>query len=372
MPGYPPARVFVHVNNATPSFTTLQLDFEIALDYGRPLRDSLAGFGSTYDEAVASGFTRFVSYSLHPLLCALYDYPLDEHIEFAEWDVQGSTWEVFKGSFGGMHVPGPDTVEKLDPTQIVPADFNPFIEDQIKSRMQDGDMHWVRFFYAQQDRQCVSSEVMWDNKLWTESQDRMRRLAWQKLSGFFSVRSFTFVRRKGAAKQTGIGENAREIERALAALLDLCGKNPQVSDDAIYDHLIGMGFAPQFVDRVIVFGPMCFSRVLLGEHAPSDYRIYRDRGPMPSRRLIDEPVFDVGWPYAMEVSGEEEKREAFMAVAARCSMMKAASQALNDGAKLEDLRFSPTIVMLAHLNDIPEVPGAGESPSPKKPWWQVW
>ncbi len=83
-----------------------------------------------------------------------------------------------------------------------------------------------------------------------------------------------------------------------------------------------------------------------------------------------------------------------MSVASRCAVFKAANQALNDGAKLEDMKFAPVMVMVSQLEKgarPPESqpspaefgatlrqspkPSAGpdeQKPGEKKPWWQLW
>src|SRR5262249_51738730 len=151
MPGYPPARAHAYRYDTANTIFNFQLDFEFALDDGRVIVESVAGIGKTEEQALAQGYEKFASNSFHPLLCAFYDYPVDDQIEFLQWEVRGKAWEVFKGPLGVMHVPGNGPVEHPDFNKIAPGNLLEFIDEQIKSQPLDSDTHWIRFFYAQQD-----------------------------------------------------------------------------------------------------------------------------------------------------------------------------------------------------------------------------
>lgn len=395
MPGYPPARASAYPYEPGKGFVNLQLDVEIALDDGRVIGESVAGIGKDNDEALANGFSKFAANSLHVLLCAFYDYPVDEQVDVYEWEIHGDKWEVITGPFGVLHIATDGPVDNPQSLQVAPNDLFAFIEGQIKSRTSgDEELHWVRFFHGQHDDTGMESEVLWDNEVWQESQERLSRLDWPNVPGYTFVRSFTVLRKKGAKQHRGAAENAKGIEQALSVLLDYCGQHPDARDEAIYQHLVNTRVPPELADRVVVFGPMCFSSVLLRDIYPTEYFVHTDKPPYPLKKLDKEPVFAVGRRYAMAVGAIPERRNAFMFVASRCALFNAANQALNQGSKLEHLVASPPVVFLerSYENPLPEHErfshdeaeaalrrSLAESARPdgkkmgkKKPWWQLW
>lgn len=345
IPDNPPARASVYIHDSGRPFVNLQLDVEIALDDGRIIVESVAGLGKDHDEALTNGFSKFAANSFHALLCAFYDYPVNEQIDVHTWDIHGEKWDVFMGPFSVIHYGNNGSMDQPESVTHTPGDLFTFIESQLKSRSMESDVHWARFYYAQQDGNYKASEVLWDNEIWQESEEKLRGLDWPGLEGYFSVRSFIILRKKGAAKHGGGSETAMHIEQALSMLLNYCGQHPNTDDMTIYQQLLNAQVSPSLADRIIIFGPMCFSAIILRDAFPTEYLIHAEAEPI-AKKLAEEPIFAVGRRYAMAVGGIPEKRDAFMSVASRCALFKAANQALKQGSKLDDLVFSPPVVFV--------------------------
>ncbi|MBN2712102.1 MAG: hypothetical protein JXR97_06650 [Planctomycetes bacterium] len=381
LPGYPPARASSYSQTMQESYN-LQLDFEFALDDGRVLTESIGGVGSTENEAIENGLQKFCSNVLHVLLSAFYNHPYEEHLEYEEWDLDGETWEVFFGPYGIVSMPTKGkTAQQIEP----PEELFPFITTQLQLHPKAEDIHWVRFYYAWMDNNPMLAEALWDNEVWFEAQNKLGNLNWPEANGFTSVRSFILLRRKESAKQCGSLENAPAIERAISLYMDCILSSPDAEDETVYRHLLSQGVSASLADRAMVFTDMCFSNILFQEYDfPTTYSIYTDTPPYPNKSLIEEPVFSVGRRYAWRLSCNPDFKDAFMAMASRCSITKAVNQALHQGSNLKDIYFAPPVVFLNRFENasplampdvrppISEMLIKKEWKQRKRPWWHFW
>lgn len=345
VPGRPPARATMYPSHPTPHVVNTQLDVEIALDDGRVMTDSMGALGKDEIESLLSGFSKFSGLSFHAMLCSVYGYQQTDQIDYYQWNLNGIIWDVYFGPVGAMQLDAEEIAQQPPVEEFVPENLFEMMEAEIKSQPLDQDTHWASFFYAQNNGQYAGSQVTWDNRPWQDCEEKIRSLNWPQKPGYASIRRLAILRRQGSEENKGSKENAREIERALATLLDYCSSNPLAEDEAIYVHLRNSGFSPRLTDRVIAFGPMSFASIILPDIYPTEYYLQKETPPLPLKRLDQEPVFNVGRRFVMTVA---PPKEAFMNVAGRDAVLDAVNQALHEGAKLEDIRIGPTFVYLQY------------------------
>ena len=144
------------------------------------------------------------------------------------------------------------------------------------------------------------------------------------------------------------------------------------ADEALIDALIATGRSRAEAERLLVFMPIAFARVVLndlGVMFPGTYRLRTASGELVSRRFMAQPVFYA----ATAVAKMGHDRETFLAVAGRSAEFKGVNRALNDGARPQELILGEPILLLS--NDESEVqaggPKAGDAPAapPERKGW---
>ena len=347
VPGHPPANAEIFFRNTgSEDHFQLQLNARFALDDGRVICESVVGLSGSKEEAILKAFQSFGINSLHTILCALYGYPCDDQVSIEVIEFEGENWEVI---FGPMATNRDHSV--------IPKDFSAFVTDQIskKKNVSPHHLHWARFYWGQQNGECLASEALWDNEPWEEAQEDIKTLDWPQVDGFYQVRQFLILRKQGAPEQEG-SSNAPVIEKALNTLLSLIEENRQIKDEEIRVRLRQSGVSPYLSSQIVLFGPMCASSVLLPRLGcpsyPTHYRLLKGPSP-PSEEEFekednllsfnDNPVFCVGTQWAFGVS----EKESFWDLASRCAIFRAVSSLVSKQTEkdLSCLEFGIPVVV---------------------------
>jgi hypothetical protein len=148
--------------------------------------------------------------------------------------------------------------------------------------------------------------------------------------------------------------NERHFDAAIEVGLSVFLAAPTSTDAELERALEDRGVAPWLAQRVVLFLPVAFGRVLLEGAALSDELA---DGSVP-RKLADDPVWR-----AASVRSARATREELEAVALRSAEVNAVDAALQRGSRLEELVLSP-VTIAAPLDPIE--PGDGGIPSPRE------
>jgi hypothetical protein len=335
-----------------------QLDVQVGLPDGRLLVESAGAPGATLEDAVKMCFGKFLVASLHPLLGAFFGHR--EHQEIERWTLQGAEYDAFLG---------PMTLQASGSSQPPFTPIAPRVKELVQARNDARGAHWCRVFYAQNDNKAQIHEALWDNAPWADLSKALEGLAWPKVDGYYSARHFFVIAPVG---DVPAGTHYRELERAVESLASICGKDRALNDDTVVERLVDSGVDPMLAERVITFGPIGFSELILrGAQVSPEYQVM---GPtneiVATKRLVDEPVFVAAREVASALTRRPEGKDPFFSVASRCSRFSAANQALGKGSKLQDLVISAPVVF---LRDPPPPRSESKLPAPTpRPWWKVW
>jgi hypothetical protein len=120
--------------------------------------------------------------------------------------------------------------------------------------------------------------------------------------------------------------------------------SPQLKDEGIYQLLTAKGIERQLAARLVEFLPMVYCRLLLansGAQFSDKFRRRLTNGGSKNGVLSSEPVWNAAVAFARAERERGLSATDFLAVAAHSAEFDAANQLLNNGSKLEDLRFTP-------------------------------
>ncbi len=166
-----------------PNTVLLQVDFEArspTLD-GRAIRESLAGFGSTHEEALKDAFRKFLLGSFHVYLAALTGFAgKGTQAEWIAWDGAKTRWKICVA---------PVLVHGGEPENSTFAGFVDLLLELFASTADSGP-HWVSVFVSALDGQAAGVDVRLDNESWPDGNKLAGKWDWHFPDGYFSLRHF--------------------------------------------------------------------------------------------------------------------------------------------------------------------------------------
>ena len=135
-----------------------------------------------------------------------------------------------------------------------------------------------------------------------------------------------------------------DIVRAVALL-----RNAQDADDlGVFKTLVAHGIESSIAARLVIFLPMVYCRLLLaksGARFSERFKTVLPDGTTSVERLL---VDEVPWNEAMDFAKSEIAGgidgQAVLAVAQRSAEFSAVNQVVERGSKLEDIRFTASIL----------------------------
>ena len=157
---------------------SIRLDIGIALDKDKMIWESFAGLGMDELTATQNAFENFVKNSFHVMLSALWDITDGEQVGVEEWEIGGQTWKATIGNFGCKG--------KFD----VPQELFATIEDMVSNLDFNGEIHWLRVFYANVGKDETIIECLLDNEVWEDGRRELQTVNWLKSDSFYSIRNF--------------------------------------------------------------------------------------------------------------------------------------------------------------------------------------
>lgn len=133
------------------------------------------------------------------------------------------------------------------------------------------------------------------------------------------------------------------------------------------------GVPPRLAVEIVEFLPLALARALLdgmGVHFEDYYVRHTSGGRVIGQKsLADEPVFREGLAAADELSGDGA---AYLAVAGWSAEYQAINKAMNAGARPENLRFGPPVVLADHDDERRFDDTSGGAQPRDRAWWQFW
>lgn len=136
-----------------------RLDVMVITNTGERIVECFGDFGVTVDDAINKNFQNFSLSALHPILVAFSGKNITslKQVEFEEWEVNDSRWEVYIGNL----VPKSMNGEVRTP----PVQFFQSIERAIRGQKLTNKLHWFRSYYCQINANITEREFLMDNEV---------------------------------------------------------------------------------------------------------------------------------------------------------------------------------------------------------------
>jgi hypothetical protein len=171
------AKAAIVQQNSQPSSFTIQLDIILALASGQVIVESFAGIGQTCEQAIGDGLENFIVNSFHVLLAAFFLAADDDQVTKEEWMISGVNYQA---TIGNACIRGklPIQLDQL-------SDYFTRFQEKITRLGLWPGIHWLRLFYAQNQRASLACEVLRDNEVWDELQQEMSAIDWPAAEEYF-------------------------------------------------------------------------------------------------------------------------------------------------------------------------------------------
>lgn len=161
-----------------------QLDVFLELGDGRTIVESFVGFETSFQSAKSNAVEYFCTADFHVLLNTFFgSCDHDNQVMKEEWRFASGKRKVVCGNV----IP-----RQIGTNHLTYEWFNTF-ESAIKSAHLDNRLHWVRLFFAQQENQPITHELLLDNDAWEPFQSAVLNWKWARHANFYSMRMFLTI-----------------------------------------------------------------------------------------------------------------------------------------------------------------------------------
>lgn len=341
-----------------------QLDVSIALPNGQVIIESFAGLGESPAE---HAFAKFVQNDFHTLLNALFhDSPRkDDQVEVEDWEIASDQFTVVSGPIF-LEAFGEEARRTEAPPP--PGDLRREIRFALRELETDEDVVWLRCFHAETNDAETVTEVLVDNRDWTDGRERLSRLPWQPHGALSTTRTFLVAIRQSAEGRWRTPSKPIQDPSSLeAVIVDFAARCSRQSLTELLhrDLLARRGVNRRLASRVIAFTPSAFARVLHpGFKFEDDYALLDDRAEeIGIRRLSEEPEFVLATELAKRWVREPSRRDWVERAAELSAESNVIEQFRSKGEVPDDLEFIPLRIFASAI---------GEKPRRPKPWWRFW
>ncbi|WP_163214338.1 DUF6348 family protein [Bacteroides sp. 519] len=190
----------------TSSMLMVQMDVTFSIGLAKHIVESVAGFGNTPEEAMENAWKNFINNCFHPILGAFFTNEFDDQIIREEKMIGGQSYEVVRNHLG---------IRGKLPENFHDEWLHQFEEDLAEYQFPVG-IHWFRFYYAQHQQQTSVCEVLYDNYVWKEMQERALSYNYCPGDDFYSARVLYIAQSKPDIKRMArIIALAQDEEAAL-------------------------------------------------------------------------------------------------------------------------------------------------------------
>src|SRR5262252_7257080 len=135
-----------------------------------------------------------------------------------------------------------------------------------------------------------------------------------------------------------------DIEKAVSIFRNL----PNLGDPAVYQILVADGVERHRAARLVEFLPMVYCRAVLrksGARFSDTFRRKLRDSFSEEMKLSSDPVWNAAVAFASSEIQRGVRGQDLLAVAVRSAEFDAANQLLNKGSKLENIAFTPPVLM---------------------------
>lgn len=329
--------------NSTEEFAVLQLD--VYIFYGiNPILESFAGIGKDFETALIDAFENFKSNSFHTILSAFFTSKFDQEINKYNWKIDGKDFEIVSSNIG---IRG-----KLN-QELSTEWFDQFETEVQKLKLVEGT-HWIRLYFAQKDNQTSVCEVLLNNECYVPLQQKAENFEWQIQDDFYAVRVFMILK-------TGI-----DFERVVK----IVGSDEKYND--AFSKLKKMGLTELEIEKAFAYIPEVFGRKLIQDMGiegtfSNKAIVVNSTNEKFKINLDNEELFCKATELISEITkngwNDDLKQIAFTSAS-----LNTLNNALNKGAKLEDVKCSNFSVNFI----IPKYSKTTSFETIKKPFWKFW
>lgn len=219
---------------SNPNLNVLQLD--VNLYYGiNPIIESFAGIGENFESANINAIENFTHNSFHTILSAFFTSKFDKEIQKYNWNISNKKFEVYSSNIG---------IRGTKPQKLNTEWLKQFEIEISKLKLEEG-IHSIRLFYSQNQNQTTICEVLLDNNISIQLQEKAIFFDWQKQEEFYSLRVFMVLK------------NGIDFER----IVKIIGSEEEY--DSVFSRLEKIGLSEINIEKAYAFIPEAFGRNLV-------------------------------------------------------------------------------------------------------------
>ena len=138
------------------------------------------------------------------------------------------------------------------------------------------------------------------------------------------------------------------LSDATSRAVALFRRNPELDDVDMFKLLVTEGMTRRLAGDLVVFIPMAYAHVLLtrtGAQLPQSFqRRLRNGGISDPQPFSADPVWNESLAFAQREVAAGLSQKDLLQMAGRSAEFEAANQLLNQGSKLQDIRFTSALL----------------------------
>jgi hypothetical protein len=361
-------------------------------EFGRGPRANLeaciVGVGGDRDAALAEVAHNWITLAGAPILSVLHARPVlgAAHFEGDEaWGVPRG--HGFLGSLAGRGVEGVFDLDALveEPLFTGAVELAP-----------DGVLHLAKVTLNVAEGPSWSRNLEIDGHAAARADDRWRLDTPPPSAPVICTRFAVFWRAdQNAPEFAGAAASTREkpsrpmpwsVDDAIERFVASFQEQPEADLEPVLHELLRQGVARELAEKVIVFVPLAFGRLVLdrvGVAYSSDFTRAATDGTYASKyRLDDEPIYRQAVLLAPSYAASPRYGQAFEAVCAWSGEVSIVSDALGRNDDPRTITLGPPVISMPPAEDrkihdvaraiAPSVKPAAAGASRAKRWWQFW
>lgn len=305
---------YVSFFDRTSSIPMVQMDVTFFIGLGKPMIESVAGFADTMEDAMKNVWSNFLNNCFHPILSAFFTHEYDDQIIRGEIIVGGEKYELVRSYLG---------IRGKLPEEFHDEWLSQFEKDLAQYQLPAG-IHWFRFYYAQQQRQTITCEILYNNNPWEAMQTKAQHYNYCPADDFYSARTLYILHRKP------------DVSR-LARIIALS------SGEEVEDALIEYGLSPLEASKAFLFIQHAFGQVLIKKILKkctfSDRAVITDGDKKFPILLANEFFYTEAiklGEFILE-KGSRKDLKLLQGIATHSAEFNALNNALNNGSTMETL-----------------------------------
>lgn len=334
--------VYCYDKTSNPNLNVLQLD--VNLYYGiNPITESFAGIGENFDSANINAIENFTHNSFHTILSAFFISKFDKEIQKYNWSINNREFEVYSSNIG---------IRGTKPQKLNTEWLKQFEIEILKLELEEG-IHSIRLFYSQDQNQTTVCEVLLNNNISIQLQEKAKFFDWQKQEEFYSLRVFMILK------------NGIDFER----IVKIIGTEEEY--DNVFSRLEKIGLSEINIEKAYAFTPEVFGRNLVQDmgvlgNFTDDVIVVNNNNEEFKINVTNEKIYNQAVLLVNKLKkngwSEDIKQIAFMS-----ATFNTLNNAVSQGIKLEEIKCENFNVKF----NIPTYSEINQN-TQKKTFWKFW